>query len=124
MTTPIPYRLKSTHEQRLVLSSKISTKFPDRIPVLVEATSNAPPIDRSKFLVPCDIDVARFIYEIRKHISLRSTEAIFVFVGDPDAKGTMVMPQPSQIMSLVYNQYKQSDGFLYVRYALENTFGC
>ncbi len=121
MTTPVPCRLKSTHAQRLALSQKILKGYPDRVPILVEAGPNAPPIARSKFLVPCDIDAAKFIYEIRKHIRLHAAEAIFVFVGDPD--GTMIMPQPSQTMSLIYQQHKQSDGFLYVRYALENTFG-
>lgn len=74
-------------------------------------------IDKKKFLAPADISVAKFIQEIRKHIKLGRQESLFVFVADN------VMPQPNSTMSQVYAQHKDDDGFLYVVYSAENSFG-
>lgn len=55
--------------------------------------------------------MGQFVYVIRKRIKLAPEKAIFIFVGD-------VLPATAAQMVDVYNQYKDEDGFLYVRYAL------
>jgi GABA(A) receptor-associated protein len=67
--------------------------------------------------VPLDCSVGKFSYEIRKHIQLSPEKTIFLFVNN-------TIPPTSAMMSQIYDQYKDEDGFLYVTYSGENFFGC
>merc|ERR1711976_271467 len=100
------------------VANKILSKYPDRIPVIVEKApkSDVPEIDKKKYLVPNDITVGKFIYEIKKHMKLPPEKAIFLFVNN-------VYPQTAQLMSIIYDRFKDEDGFLYITYSGENTFG-
>jgi len=112
------FREENHLEQRKSEAEKIRTKYPDRIPVVVErvANSHIADIDKRKFLVPNDISVAQFMWIIRKRIQLPSEKAIFLFVNK-------TIPQSSSTMGQVYNTFKDEDGFLYIAYSGENTFG-
>lgn len=102
-------------EQRKYEAEKIRTKYPDRIPVVVERVPNSliPEIDKRKFLVPNDISVAQFMWIIRKRIQLPSEKAIFLFVNK-------TIPQSSSTMGQIYNNFKDDDGFLYISYSGKN----
>ncbi|CAO2624784.1 Gamma-aminobutyric acid receptor-associated protein-like 2 [Lemmus lemmus] len=65
-------------------------------------------IDKRKYLVPSDITVAQFMWLIRKRIQLPSEKAIFL---------------SSLTMGQLYEKEKDEDGFLYVAYSGEDTFG-
>jgi GABA(A) receptor-associated protein len=99
-------------------SAKIRSKYPERIPVTVEKVVNTsiPDIDKKKFLVPNDISVAQFMWIIRKRIQLPSERAIFLFVGK-------ILPQSSASMGQIYQEHRDEDGFLYIAYSGENSFG-
>ena len=116
----ITYKEKITFDQRLIESTNIKNKFPGRIPVIVEKASriitDIPLIDKNKFLVPADITMGQFIFVIRKRLVLAPEKALFVFVNDQ-------LPLTSHLMREVYAMHKEKDGFLYVKYASENTFG-
>ena len=73
-------------------------------------------IDKHKYLVPNDISVGQFVYIIRKRVKLTPEKAIFIFIND-------VLPPTSTLMGDIYNEHKNEDGFLYITYAGENTFG-
>eukprot|EP00003_Mantamonas_plastica_P022763 TRINITY_DN393_c0_g1_i1.p2 TRINITY_DN393_c0_g1~~TRINITY_DN393_c0_g1_i1.p2 ORF type:complete len:112 (+),score=34.65 TRINITY_DN393_c0_g1_i1:141-476(+) len=105
-------------EERQEQSSKIRDKYPDRIPVICEkaAKSDIQDIDKKKYLVPADLTVGQFVYVIRKRILLDSDKAIFLFVNN-------VLPPITAVMSAVYEEQKDEDGFLYITYAGESTFG-
>ncbi|XP_077840131.1 gamma-aminobutyric acid receptor-associated protein-like 2 isoform X1 [Macaca mulatta] len=128
-------------EHRCVESAKIRAKYPDRVPVsvwtlrpltslsplpdlsllsqvIVEKVSGSQivDIDKRKYLVPSDITVAQFMWIIRKRIQLPSEKAIFLFVDK-------TVPQSSLTMGQLYEKEKDEDGFLYVAYSGENTFG-
>ncbi|RVW50546.1 Autophagy-related protein 8f [Vitis vinifera] len=68
------------------------------------------------YLVPADLTVGQFVYVIRKRIKLSAEKAIFIFVDN-------VLPPTGAIMSGIYDEKKDADGFLYVTYSGENTFG-
>ncbi|KAL2646408.1 hypothetical protein AAZV13_05G053600 [Glycine max] len=70
----------------------------------------------SRYLVPADLTVGQFVYVIRKRIKLSAEKAIFIFVDN-------VLPPTGAIMSAIYDEKKDEDGFLYVTYSGENTFG-
>ncbi|KAJ0111539.1 hypothetical protein Patl1_00206 [Pistacia atlantica] len=86
--------------------------------VIVEKAerSDIPSIDKKKYLVPADLTVGQFVYVIRKRIKLSAEKAIFIFVDN-------VLPPTGSVMSTIYDEKKDEDGFLYVTYSGENTFG-
>eukprot|EP00700_Malawimonas_jakobiformis_P001518 EC721655.1.p1 GENE.EC721655.1~~EC721655.1.p1 ORF type:complete len:123 (+),score=13.01 EC721655.1:89-457(+) len=105
-------------EKRQQEAEKMRQKYPDRIPVICERApkSDLPMIDKPKYLVPADLTVGQFVYVIRKRIKLAPEKAIFVFVNG-------VLPPTAALMSNLYEEQKDEDGFLYVSYSGGNTFG-
>merc|ERR1711943_110299 len=59
-------------ERRKAEAARMSEKYPDRIPVIVEkaAGGDLPDIDKKKYLVPTDLTVGQFVHVIRKRIKL------------------------------------------------------
>tara|TARA_B110000971_G_C19830910_1_gene417949 strand:- start:68 stop:328 length:261 start_codon:yes stop_codon:yes gene_type:complete len=78
--------------------------------------SDIPDIDKKKYLVPSDLTVGQFQYVIRKRIKLAPEKALFIFVSNS-------IPPTASLMSTVYEEQKDDDGFLYVQYSGESTFG-
>lgn len=108
-----PFDIRSSEAQR------VCAKYSDRVPVICEraASASVPSIDKKKYLVPSDLTVGQFVYVIRKRIKLTPEQALFVFV-----EGS-VLPPTAAVMSNIYEEYKDEDGFLYMTYSGENTFG-
>jgi GABA(A) receptor-associated protein len=103
--------------KRKMESVRLLKKFPDRIPVLVKPGNTMTPlIDKCKYLVPSDMSIGEFVNIIRKRVKLDSSKAMFVFVNN-------VLPPTSSVMRSIYEQHAESDGFLYITYSVENTFG-
>ncbi|KAI0928318.1 ubiquitin-like protein atg8, variant 2 [Taiwanofungus camphoratus] len=141
-------KFKDEHpfEKRKAEAERIRQKYPDRIPVICEKAdkTDIPTIDKKKYLVPSDLTVGQFVYVIRKRIKLAPEKAIFIFVDE-------VLPPTAALMSAIYEEHKcvptirvspgvnqshrwrialpatsicrDEDGFLYVSYSGENTFG-
>lgn len=104
---------------RTAQADRIRDKYPDRIPVIVERSSkssNIADVGNRKYLVPGDLSVGQFVYVLRKRIKLGPESAMFIFVGN-------TLPSPTASMASLYDDKKDSDGFLYVKYSGENTFG-
>jgi GABA(A) receptor-associated protein len=105
-------------EKRKNESRQIIAKYPDRIPIICERGNNSSidAIDKNKYLVPSDLTVGQFIYIIRKRINLNSNKALFIFINN-------TIPPSSRTISSIYDEYKDEDGFIYITYTGENTFG-
>jgi GABA(A) receptor-associated protein len=105
-------------EERQSISDKILDQFPDRIPVIVDKSHDCrlPGLSKNKYLIPSSNSVGSFIYEIRKYLSINSNESLIIFING-------AIPGTSRIMGTLYNRYKDEDGFLYITYTGENTFG-
>ena len=98
-------------------SKQLARKYYDRVPVIVKPGNDKTPATEScKYLVPKTATVGQFVETIRKKTHMKSHQALFVFVNG-------VLPPTSSTMSDVYDSHKEEDGFLYVTYSLENTFG-
>jgi GABA(A) receptor-associated protein len=112
------YRKKFSFEVRQQGSEAVLKKYPDRIPIIVEKyeKSDIPDIDKTKFLVPRDLTMGQFLLVIRKRIKLQPEQAIFTFINN-------TLPPVHETMENLYNQMKDKDGFLYVVYSGESTFG-
>mmetsp|Transcript_3992 Transcript_3992/g.6103 ORF Transcript_3992/g.6103 Transcript_3992/m.6103 type:complete len:150 (-) Transcript_3992:176-625(-) len=144
------YKAEHKFEKRKAEADKIRSKYPDRIPVICEKAkkSDIVDIDKKKYLVPADLTVGQFVYVIRKRIKLTPEKAIFIFVNNtlpPTGKlyssppcsefllfqttfwfvVAQYSPYPSigAVMSQIYKEHKDDDGFLYVTYSGESTFG-
>lgn len=115
---PFQYKCKHPFERRREESTRILTKYPDRVPVICEKepSSDVPEIDKVKYLVPADLTLGQYVYVIRKRLTLPPEKAIYVFVDNS-------LPPTSSSLAALYNACKDEDGFLYIRYAGENTFG-
>jgi len=113
-------RFKEQHpfEKRKAEAARIRLKYPDRIPVISEKAekSDIPDIDKKKYLVPADLTMGQFVYVIRKRIKLAPDAAIFIFVNN-------TLPPAAALMAQVYKEHADEDGFLYVTYSGESTFG-
>ncbi|CAM6065538.1 unnamed protein product [Sphagnum tenellum] len=111
---------KRTHtaEERAAEAARMRLKYPDRIPVIVEKASHTdmPDMDKNKFLVPEEVTVGQFVHIIGKRLHLRAGQALFVFVGN-------VLPPTASLLASIYHEYKDADGFLYISYSGEKTFG-
>lgn len=107
-------------EARQRKAANIVEKHPDRVPVIVEKHPKAriAEIDKKKFIILADSTVAQFILEIGRHIKLEREEALFMFFGKRSD-----LPQQNALMSQVWATHKNDDGFLYVTYTGETSFG-
>jgi len=114
-----PFKEEHPLEKRKSEAERIRAKYPDRVPVICEKADKSgdmPDIDKKKYLVPADLTVGQFQYVIRKRIKLAPEKALFVFCAN-------TIPPTASLMSTVYEEQKDEDGFLYVQYSGESTFG-
>jgi GABA(A) receptor-associated protein len=114
----LAFKEKFPLNKRKEEASRIVIKYPNRVPVIVEKSkdSDIDTLDKKKFLVPEDLTVGQFLFVIRKRIKLTPEKAIFMFVNN-------TLPSTSCLMSYIYNQHKDIDGFLYITYSGESVFG-
>lgn len=115
----IPYKSRTTFEERSEESHRIRNRFPDRIPILVERavkSADVPLIDKNKFLAPGDLNVSQFVHIIRRRLQVSSETAIFLFIGN-------TLPTTGTLLRELYATYRDMDGFLYMTYSGESTFG-
>ena len=106
-------------DARAAESKRVRERYPDRVPVIVERASggaNVPLCDKHKFLVPGDLTAGQLCYVIRRRIKLAPEHALFILVN-----GRLM--QSSTLISSIYDECKDKDGFLYVHYSGESVFG-
>lgn len=110
---------KQSLMQRQEESDRIKDKYPDRIPVIYEMdlyNQNAVSLKKTKYLVPNSLTIGQFVYVLRKQMTLKPEEAVFLTINN-------TLPPTSATMSQVYKEHKDPDGFLYFSVTRENTYG-
>jgi GABA(A) receptor-associated protein len=110
-------------EERKQKSFKMTSPYPDRIPVIVEMsqssanyTSYINASHKVKYLVPYDITMGQFIKILRDKIKLESSTALFFFINNK------IFPITSSVGN-IYKEHADEDGFLYIEFCEESTFG-
>ncbi|KAJ6318092.1 hypothetical protein OIU76_013606 [Salix suchowensis] len=68
------------------------------------------------YLVPRDMTIGQFIHILSSRLELTPGKALFIFVKN-------TLPQTASRMDSIYESYKEDDGFLYMCYSSEKTFG-
>jgi GABA(A) receptor-associated protein len=109
-------------------SSNIRKKYDDRFPIIVGAGKDAPYISDFKYLAPRDMTVGMFIFTLRNKMKINKDQAIFLFIlkykGQTMIEVEEQLLAPStKLIGELYSDYASDDGFLYVQYQVENTFG-
>jgi len=112
------FKDETPFETRKAEASSIRTKYPERVPVIIEklAGSHVNDLDKRKFLIPSDISISQLIWIIRKRIRIEPEKALFLYISK-------TIPSSSASVGEVYEEHKDEDGFLYVQFSGENTFG-
>ncbi|XP_061351497.1 autophagy-related protein 8i-like [Gastrolobium bilobum] len=112
------FKQEYSFDERLKDSESIIVKYPDRVPVIIDKYSRTdlPELDKKKYLVPRDMSVGQFIHILSSRLRLTPGKALFIFVRN-------TLPQTASLMDSVYESYKDDDGFLYMCYSSEKTFG-
>ncbi|KAL8224789.1 hypothetical protein R6Q57_017346 [Mikania cordata] len=105
-------------DERCQESQDIIARYPDRLPVVVEryTKTDLPEMEKKKYLVPRDMSIGQFIHILSGRLHLAPGKALFVFVQN-------TLPQTSNLIESVYESFKDEDGFLYMCYSSEKTFG-
>ena len=88
------------------------------IPIIFEKGNKHQTIQfkKSKFIVSLYITIGQLIYIIRNYYAIDPFLSLFLFVNGN-------IPSNSCLIVDLYNREKNEDGFLYIKYFTENTFG-
>ena len=111
------YKETRSFEDRCRESAVMLNRFPDRVPVIIQHRGNAPEIDKRKYMAPKEIQFAQFVFVLRKRLRMQPEQALFFFTSS----NTVVIA--NQRVADIYSTHADEDGFLYIFYSLENTFG-
>ena len=117
------FEFKAAHpdvEERGREAERIKAKYPNRLPIVVEIAPSCRKlisIDKRKYLVPDTLTLGQLRLILEKRLTLKSSEALFIFVGNQE------IPPISISIAELYRKHKDTDSFLYVILAVENTFG-
>jgi len=94
-------------------------KYPKKVPVIVQRCINCndlPELPKKKFLMPKELKMCDFLFYIRRQISVPPHISVFIYVNN-------TLPSLNTYMELLYEEEKNENGFLYIYYASEHTFG-
>lgn len=112
------YKNKS-FDKRFRESMYMMEKYPESICCIIEKSNsckNLNDLKKNKYIIPKDLTIAQVIYIIRKRIVLDSKMSIFLYINDK-------IPTSNLKIGDIYYDNKDQDGFLYIKYCGENTFG-
>ena len=105
-------------EDRKKESILIKSKYPERYPLIIEKNkrSEIGELEKKKYLVRNDLTIGQLVFMIRKYIKIESHTAIFLFINGS-------LPPTAATIGQVFKENVDLDGFLYILYSGESTFG-
>lgn len=123
--TPTPsksgyeFKMQNSFEKRRMESTRLREKFPDKIPIILEKsdTSQLPSVDKQKYLMQREITIGQLLYIIRQKINIAHYESIFLLINNS------TIPPTGASIGEIYDKLGDNDGFLYITYSSQQTFG-
>lgn len=100
-------------EQRKLEVRKVISRFPDKVPLIIERRYGVdiPKVGKSRFLAPLDLTIDQLIFIVRTRMCESYKHDIYLYVGDR-------MLQLQQLVGDIYSMFKdREDGFLYLSYS-------
>ncbi|NXX76570.1 MLP3C protein, partial [Urocolius indicus] len=82
-----------------------------------EKEKTLPPLNRTKFLVAQNLPLSYFAVILRTRLCLSSSQTFYLLVNNREVSSMAISMQE------LYQGSKDEDGFLYVTYASQETFG-
>ena len=113
------FQQEHSFEERKSESEKILRFWPDKIPMVLEKWegSKLDEVPKAKLLCPKNYSYSQFLACLRVKLKLPSSKALFVFVNK-----TKLITGDNSVLS-IYEDFKDSDGFLYLMYCEHETLG-
>ncbi|XP_069036714.1 microtubule-associated proteins 1A/1B light chain 3C [Lepisosteus oculatus] len=115
-----PFKQRKCPATRAHEVCSIRSRFPNKLPVIVERYAREktlPLLDKTKFLVPQEMTMGQFVTLLRNRIELQASQAFYLLVAG------RTLASLSVTMAEVYACHRDPDGFLYITYASQETFG-
>jgi GABA(A) receptor-associated protein len=110
--------MKAPLSKRKMCSDRILRTYPDKIPVVVDrGNKESPPIAKHKYLIKSCDEMIYLIMSIRKQILMPQDQSLFFLTEDHS-----IVPV-TMLMGNLYQNKRNADGFLYLFYTQESTFG-
>ena len=104
--------------ERIKEFNYLRKKYPDKIPIIVNRFKNSDieEVKKKKYLVNKLLNLSQFMMIFKKNLTVDQSTAIFLTINSE------IVPNNVAISS-IYESHKNDDGFLYIDYSTENTFG-
>ncbi|ARF11066.1 autophagy protein Atg8 ubiquitin-like protein [Hokovirus HKV1] len=124
------YKLRHTEEERkndvkvIMQEATIpNSKCYGRLPLIIEPSIKilsrlSDNKIKSQYLIKKDCDIVKLKKIIHSIYNVDSSETIILTVGD-----NCRIPNNNDTIEYLYNNYKDSDGYLYITYSIEDFFG-
>jgi len=115
------FKERFTYQDRKNKFNKFKEIYPDRIPVVLQPeqrykNGSLNPMKKSFYLFGENVSVCKILQFIRSEIKIGDETAIWLFVNG-------IVPQMTSTLNSLYENNKDNDGFLYIVYCGELTFG-
>lgn len=114
------FKKDNKFEKRKTDTKNVMTKYPSKIPVYLSRgrmNRTMEEYDKRKFLVGDNMKLISFLNIVRKNYGIESSKSLYLMINDK------VLVDNVSSMGIIYDKYKDEDGYLYISYYEENVFG-
>lgn len=113
------FRLEKSLEERQLETQKIQTKWPGKVPIILEKDPKCTleNLEKKKYICSQDYTVQQFLSSIRKKLRADKSVGIFVFLNGKE------LLSGDSLLNEIYHQKKDEDGFLYMMYSEHEVLG-
>ncbi|XP_053214996.1 microtubule-associated proteins 1A/1B light chain 3A-like [Panonychus citri] len=114
------FKRNLTFDERQKQSQSMRRLYSDKTPIIIEkyrSEKQLPIIDRNRYLVPQHLPCSKLVEIVRRRLTLHPSYALFLLAGGKS------LVSNSKSVGQVAEQFRDPDGFLYIVYASQETFG-